>query len=348
MNDKNNIVKVRVPAPAEDIMPVKKKKTGKEGWSSPTPYDDAIITLITRHPRLFIPVINHAFGKHYSLNEEVILEPTVNMLDHPDRSQDRTLTDGLLYFKSTRERYLVECKATPDSSLYLQVAEYWLATAVRHTESSKDVIEVNLPIPFVLCLRSNGFSNDFAIRLNAPDGRSLSYTVKSVQVPMISLDTIFRENLYLLVPFHIFAFESSLETCDNDPDRLKELQKTYWNILDQLKSAQKNGILSTSDRWDIIDLTIKVSEHLAAPFDNVKEAISSMRGHIIKTEAGAIFDEGKKEGKEEGRRENQKANAVALIQNNVDPEVVIKSLGIDQETLDAWLKEAAESARKNS
>ena len=77
-----------------------------------------------------------------------------------------------------------------------------------------------------------------------------------------------------------------------------------------------------------------------------------MRGHIIKTEAGAIFDEGKKEGKEEGkeegRRENQKANAVALIQNNVDPEVVIKSLGIDQETLDAWLKEAAESAKKNS
>ena len=73
-----------------------------------------------------------------------------------------------------------------------------------------------------------------------------------------------------------------------------------------------------------------------------------MRGHIIKTEAGAIFDEGKEEGKEEGRRENQKANAVALIQNNVDPEVVIKSLGIDQETLDAWLKEAAESARKNS
>ena len=68
----------------------------------------------------------------------------------------------------------------------------------------------------------------------------------------------------------------------------------------------------------------------------------------FKTEAGAIFDEGKEEGKEEGRAEERKANAVSMIQNGAEPEFVCKVLKIDKDTLDAWLKEAAESARKNS
>ena len=79
-----------------------------------------------------------------------------------------------------------------------------------------------------------------------------------------------------------------------------------------------------------------------------------MRGHIIKTEAGAIFDEGKEEGKkegeaaglkkgrEEGKAEERKANAVSMIQNGAEPEFVCKVLKIDKDTLDAWLKEAAE------
>lgn len=88
-------------------------------------------------------------------------------------------------------------------------------------------------------MRSNKYTpSRMRVIIKVP-GDSAGYEVPVVKVPEYTLEAIMEKELYFLVPFHLFCYEKELGIYENDEERLKELRKTYEQIVEYLNRKMK-------------------------------------------------------------------------------------------------------------
>ena len=161
---------------------------------------------------------------------------------------------------------------------------------------------MTFPHSAVLYLRCGPSMPDaFTIRMVTPGG-DVSYKIPLMRSQEYTVEEIFQKRLLFLLPFHIFSHEKRFGEYERDEGRLGSLRQEYGQIREGLEGSLEQGEISEYTKCTIIDMSIKVLEHIARKYDHVREGVRSvMGGKILEYEAKTIREEAKEAGREEGR-----------------------------------------------
>ena len=273
-------------------------------------YDDAFCTMEGLLDDLLIPFVSHMFGEQYDETAVVKRLRNEHYIQHEDGSEEKRITDSFfdITFNNVTKRYHLECESKKyDGTILVRLFEY-------DTQIAKGTSEINLykarfkfPDSGVLLLRQTSEAPKVAtIEIEMPDGKEMSYKVPLVKMSDYDVEDIFREKLYMLIPFLIFNFEDQLPILDKSEEKINELLDIYKDIFERLENEHKIGNLSALSLSVIIKLTYSVAYKLTMKTDNVQKKVGDvMNGKILDLPEIRVFAQGKAEGRAEGEEERK-------------------------------------------
>ena len=291
---------------------------------SSTPYDDVFRTLLTDCSSLIIPVINEAFGEHYSEDEAVEPEPNEHFLNRQDGEQEERVTDSC--FRILKKTYHVECQSTLDNTMIVRMFEYDTQIALTHHQLEDQVLTVRFPESAVMYLRhSSKTADEMRIRILTRGGE-VSYGIPVMKVQNYSLDEIFEKRLLFLLPFYLFRYEKQFREMDSSEQKLEPLKNDYERIRQHLIGLEEAGQLTSYSKVLIVDMIYKVMENLAVRHPIVQKGVRAvMGGKVLDHEAKRI----KQSGVEEGSLDTLATSLRNLMSNlSVSSDEAMKLLGV--------------------
>ena len=97
-----------------------------------------------------------------------------------------------------------------------------------------------------------------------PNGQELSFDVPIIKMADYTIEDIFREELYMLIPFYIFNYGDTLKEIDGSEEKL-ELDLPSFRIYDQGKAEGKaEGEQERKELKNEVDRLRKELEELKA------------------------------------------------------------------------------------
>lgn len=281
-----------------------------------TAYDDVFRTLVNNCSKLVIPLINEAFGEHYTGNETIKFSPNEHFLNQQDGNEDKRITDSSFeIIGKTRKRYHLECESTVSQTILVRIFEYDAQIALdQDSEVVGNKIIVSFPNTAVLYLRSHKSTPDkMQVVIRTPGGE-ISYSVPVIKVKQYSIEEIFQKNLLFLIPFYIFTFESQLAEIESSEEKTEELLREYAKIVQRLEKLSESGSLDAFDERTIREMSVRVLAKIAEKYEQLQKEVSAvMVGKVLDYEAKRILDRGREEGREEGRAEARKEGIAAVV-----------------------------------
>lgn len=279
-----------------------------------TPYDDAFRTLLVKCPALMVPLINESFKEKYELWEKVSVFH--NEFFVGGRQQKERITDSHIGIRD--KRYHAECQSSTDGTIMVRIFEYDAQIAAENPQTEKGRTIFTFPYSVLLYLRcSTNTPGTIQMVFRVPNG-SISYEIPIMKVPEYTADEILDKELYFLIPFHIFAYEKELEKINDDFERLEDLLLVYKKFAGVLQQRVKEGKLTEYERQVIRDMTVKVTDSLAAKCDHVKRGVEDiMGGAILELEVDKILNKGIDIGKVEGKTEGMISALTALVRDGL-------------------------------
>ena len=286
--------------------------------TSNTPYDDVFRTLLNDCPDLIIPVINHTFGTDFVIGRDTV-QTGSNEFFFTDKQGDQSEVISDSHITIGGKHFHIECQSTPDGDIIVRMFEYDVQIAMQHAKKQPDRYIVEFPQSAILYLRSTGNTPDhMLIQLHVP-GDSCSYQVPCLKAKEYSAGEIFKKQLYFLIPFHIFAYESRFREYEENESKRQELARIYSAVRRQLDFLCETGKISEYYKQTIIDMSNKVVRSIARNYSKTRERISDvMGGKILEYEAKTILNEGRREGRREGHLEGALEKAIQVYFNLID------------------------------
>ncbi len=268
---------------------------------SETAYDDAFSTMEGRLDDLLVPFVSHMFGEQYDETAVVKRRRNEHYIEHEDGSEEKRITDSFfdITFNKITKRYHLECESKKyDGTILVRLFEY--DTQIAKDTSEMDIYKARFKFPDsgVLLLRQTSEAPKAAtIEIAMPDGRELSYDVPLVKMSDYNVEDIFRNKLYMLIPFLIFNYEDQLPMLDKNEESIDEFLNMYKDIFERLEKEQKVGNLSALSLGAIIRLTYSVAYKLTMNTDNVQKKVGDvMSGKILDLPEFKAYDQGVEQG----------------------------------------------------
>ncbi|WP_026665199.1 hypothetical protein [Butyrivibrio sp. FC2001] len=139
------------------------------------------------------------------------------------------------------------------------------------------------------------------IFVHVPDGRYVDYKVPILKLINYSCDDILNKELYFLIPFYLFNFESEFDKIETgEQEFVDSFKARYREIYDKLKERYEAGLIDARTHQKIIELSKKVIMALANNKYVVREeAEKIMGGQVLVTETETVYKAGQESGKEE-------------------------------------------------
>ncbi len=272
-----------------------------------TPYDDVFRTLVVEHKELVLRLINEMFPSiHYDGDEEVKQLNDTYFFNQDGGQQSKKIADSAIEVTShdgIQRIFHLECQSTPDNSMIIRMFEYDVQIAIKAgSNSSSNRLDVKLPESGVLYLRSNSLTPDFmTVFVHVPGGRYVDYKVPILKLINYSCDDILNKELYFLIPFYLFNFESEFDKIETGKKEFVDSFKArYREIYDKLKERYEAGLIDARTHQKIIELSKKIIIALANNKYVVREeAEKIMGGQVLVTETETVYKAGQESGKEE-------------------------------------------------
>ena len=284
----------------------KKKHSGTNPeLISATPYDDVFRTLQNDLRSMILPLLNEAFGEHYTGEEEIIFSSETHMVNKPGGGNERRTVDaGFIVKGDSIKHYHLESQSTADTSLLLRIFEYDTQIALDQTGRIKDhTLKVSLPRTAVIFLRSNKDTPDaMKIEIETPGG-TVVYKIPVIRLISFTLDDLFRKDLLILLPFYIFNFEKEFGKMEISKSYRVTLTEIFCHIREKLQKLSENNQISEYEKRTIIEMTQKVIYNLTQKYQRVREELCEiMGGQILDYEAKDILRAGERRGEKRGEK----------------------------------------------
>lgn len=272
---------------------------------SESAYDDAFRTMEGKCDDLVIPFVGHMFGENFGSDATIIRLRNEHFVEHKDGSEEKRVTDSSFEIKYGDEtkRYHLECESKKyDGTILVRIFEYDSQIAKDSSQGSIHKLKVSFPNSGLLLLRGPQDAPEKAqIDITVPEGKTVSYDVPIMKMCDYTVEDIFREKLFMLIPFYIFNYETRLPDIDKNEEALNELIEIYSDIFDRLRDEQESGNLSALSYSAIIKLTHSVTYKLTMKQDNVQRKVGDfMGGKVLDLPEFKIYDQGKADGITEG------------------------------------------------
>ena len=270
-----------------------------------TIYDDVWRTELCDMLELVIPVVNEVFGESFPLNARIEHLPDTHEFEDVSGRMERRTTDSCFRIyrdDGTDSTYHIECQSTADSSMLVRIFEYGVQIALDDAEETSDSINLVIPHSAVLFLRSTSKTPDkMQVKISTPGG-CVRYFVPVLKMKDYTLDSLFEKNLFMLLPFYLFSVEKSLQECDENPQKLRELLNDISRIAGFLSAKLKQGVIDTFTKRTLIRLLGEVNKKLAYKYSNILEGVEEiMGGKVLEYEEKDILRRGLAMGRAEER-----------------------------------------------
>ena len=272
---------------------------------SETAYDDAFKTMQNECDDLVIPFVNHMFGENYGKTAKIRRLADEHHTEDLDGSDLKRITDSRfeIEFENVIKSYHMECESNKyDGSILVRIFEYDALIAKEDAQKSMDYIRLKFPRTGLLLLRASGSAPAKAkIEMELPNGQCPSYEMPIIKVSDYSIDEIFDKNLYMLIPFYAFNFESQFDEMNGSEEKLETFSEIYSGIFERMKVELDRGNLSPMSYSVIIKLIYSVAYKLTMKQENVQRKVGEiMGGNVLDLPEIRIYKQGKAEGKAEG------------------------------------------------
>ncbi|MCR5283944.1 MAG: hypothetical protein K6E18_11275 [Lachnospiraceae bacterium] len=252
-----------------------------------------------------IPLVNEAFGKHYSPNARVSLKPMKQVTRGIEGSLNRRDTDSMATIIEDSDHsgmdYHFECEAWPGNAIAIRIAEYAVGSAFQSVKLTEMGAEMFLPYSAVIFLRADSLSRDaLTMTIHYPGGTA-SYNVPVIRIRSYSIDSLFEKKLLLLLPFYAFNFEKDLGNMDSDSTQIHQLMKNLDDICGRLSLLAKSKEINEYQKAFLMEIMNRVFQKMAIKYQNITKGVDQvMGGYIIKTYADEILEKGIEQGIEQG------------------------------------------------
>jgi hypothetical protein len=275
---------------------------------SESAYDDAFRTMEGGCDDLVIPFISHMFKENYGNDAVIKRHRNEHFIENKDGSEEKRITDSSfeIISKDVAKRYHLECESKRyDGTILIRIFEYDSQIAKDSSKEESYKLKVQFPNSGLLLLRGGENAPDYAtIEISMPQGEQVSYDVPIMKMEDYTIDDIFREKLFMLIPFYIFNYEKQLPEINKSEEAMDKLVQEYREIFDRLGAEQNAGTLSALSYSAIIRLTHSVAYKLTMKQDNVQKKVGDfMGGKVLDLPEFRIYDQGKADGIAEGKAE---------------------------------------------
>ena len=200
-------------------------------------YDDAFRTMETECDDIVIPFVNYFYNEHFGKSTVITRLRNEHFIEHRNRPDEKRITDSHFIFSENgiSKTYHFECESkTYDKSILIRIFEYDSQIALDERDSVETTLRVRFPNTGLLLLRrTDKIRNTARIIIETPGGET-SYSVTIMKMSDYTIDQIFLNHLYLMIPFYIFNFEREFDEINADESRAEALGKEFGNITDRL------------------------------------------------------------------------------------------------------------------
>ncbi len=273
-------------------------------------YDDAFRTMETECDDILIPFVNHFYNEHYDKTAKITRLRNEHFIEHEDQSDEKRITDS--HFRITQGEiskiYHFECESKPyDNSILVRLFEYGSQIATDESSNDGTVLKVRFPYTGLLLLRRSNKAQDTAKVIIETPGRDVSYDIAIKKMSNYTIDQLFDNRLYFMIPFYIFNFERDFNKINRDEDKTEALAEIFRSLLKRLDYELETGNLSVFSYDVIIRLTHKVVYKLTMNHAKVQEKVGDiMGGKVLDLPEIRLFHEAKNLGLAEGEEERKK------------------------------------------
>ena len=143
--------------------------------------------------------------------------------------------------------YLLEFQTKDDKSIGIRLFRYSFELKVQNIKNlnSKPII-IDLPNPYVIVLEENkNTRSTYEIVIRIPSGEQLRYNSRVLKYWEYDLDSLYRNNMYLLFPLKVF-----------------EVRKKITKVKYMNKGNHKYDLLIKEIKGDILKVTKEILEHI--------------------------------------------------------------------------------------
>ena len=259
-------------------------------------YDSVFKTMKSRHKRLFIPVINDAFGKRYPLDTEITVLSSEGYLTEKETANgskeiEERVSDFLLQIGN--ETYLLECQSYQDESIAIRIAEYAFIAA--RQSAVWDIGHAVIPMPtfsIIYIKRTDRTPQKTSITFTFPDGQTVVYESDNVILEQFTKESIVEKRLFPYIPYYIARY-------DNEISQEKEINHVVGDLIyfrDELLRLRGEGELSDAEMIDLMGFVNTIITHITNGNENEERLVKVMGGTIIETESEKWMRQGIQQG----------------------------------------------------
>lgn len=246
-------------------------------------YDNVFKTLKSKHKRLFIPVINHTFGKDYPMDTKVEILPSEGYLTEVE-TQDggkeiaEKVSDFLIRIEN--EVYLLECQSFNDGSMAVRIAEYAFITARQFATWDIGHATVTMPRFSVIYIKKTDHTpKTTVITFVFPDGQTVDYRSDNVILEQFSKEDIVEKRLFPYIPFYIARYEKAIASGGNVDQAVADL--TYFR--DEMQRLHGESELTDAELADLMGFVNTIVTHITNGNKNEERLVKIMGGVVIET-----------------------------------------------------------------
>ena len=269
-----------------------------------TPYDDVFRTSLHDCTHLAIPLLNRLFHESLPRDAPIYLRQNEHFSPTAEGELKKLVSDSniLVGPPGSETSYHLECQSTSAGGMLFRMLRYDMSIAMEDAIRSNGGPAMHCPRAGVLYLRkAPAGQQDVMLAGQAPREPDWHYRMEVLSVADYSLDELFDEELLILLPFHLFAYEHRFALYNEDDKAYAQLIATYVDLKRRLEELVLRGEIDEFTRRSIVDMTIKVAENLARRYNRVVEGVKKvMGGQVLEYEAKTIRNEALAEGRAEG------------------------------------------------
>ena len=154
--------------------------------------------------------------------------------------------------------------------------EYDAQIALERGDVNQGQLDVYFPHSGILFLRSSDETPDvMTVAMHTPGGKC-SYPVQVMRESDYSLDMIFENRLFFLLPFYSFNYERDFKDIEADNHMQDEFVEMYNEVIDRLDAYVADGRLSSYSRDVIIRMIHKVTYKQLMRYSSTQERVGDL------------------------------------------------------------------------
>jgi hypothetical protein len=248
-------------------------------------YDNVFKTMKSKHKRLFISVINHKFGKHYSMNAEIEVMPSEGYLtENKTNDIEEKISDFLI--KIENGVYILECQSYDDGSMAIRIAEYAFITARQFAKW--DIGYANIPMPnfaVIYVKRTSRTPEKTTIRFTFPNGQEVIYESENVILEELTKEYIIEKRLFPYIPFYITRYEKEL-TEEGDIENAVSDLEYFRSEMIRLRNEHE---LTDDETVDLMDFVNTIVTHITNGNKVEERLVNIMGGVVLETRSEKLL-----------------------------------------------------------